>query len=217
MEDLLDGDVDHPWVLCGGWDGPTPRTEIEQRRRYIRDLWSAIERTAAEGWDYETALGRLSIDSSFSYVKDWEPYRENGRDWVAEDHEGRMFPAFWRAHHEDGANAIAAALDGSSIEDSKGMLDEIRRNPGNRYIFSEYALNVLGYRLLGEGRAEEAIAVLRINVEKFPESWNAHDSLAEAYMTRGDREAAVRHYRESIARNPENENGREMLRRLGAL
>ena len=63
---------------------------------------------------------------------------------------------------------------------------------------------------------DDAIAVLRINVEKFPESWNAHDSLAEAYMKGGDEESAIRHYRKSLARNPENENGLEMLRRLGA-
>jgi len=111
LEELLDGSgAKHARILCHGWDGPVPREEIEQRRRYIRDLWEGIERAAAEGLDYETARRRRSIDRPFAYVKEWDLWEEHGRDWVIEDHEGRMFPAYWRALHEDGAVAIAEAI-----------------------------------------------------------------------------------------------------------
>ena len=48
----------------------------------------------------------------------------------------------------------------------------------------------------------------------FPESWNAWDSLGEAYVTRGDEDLAIETYEKSLELNPQNANGREVLERL---
>ena len=53
-----------------------------------------------------------------------------------------------------------------------------------------------------------------LNVEAFPDSWNVHDSLGEAYMVGGERELAIASYERSIELNPGNANGVEMLKRL---
>jgi D-alanyl-D-alanine-carboxypeptidase/D-alanyl-D-alanine-endopeptidase len=50
----------------------------------------------------------------------------------------------------------------------------------------------------------------------YPNSFNTYDSLAEAYMERGDREAAIQNYRKSLALNPDNTNAVQMLKKLGA-
>ena len=84
---------------------------------------------------------------------------------------------------------------------------------GNRV---ESEINSAGYRLLGDERVDEAIAVFTRNTEAFPESANTWDSLAEAHMIRGDRELAIQHYRRSLELNPGNENAREKLVELGA-
>jgi CubicO group peptidase (beta-lactamase class C family) len=78
----------------------------------------------------------------------------------------------------------------------------------------EPQVNGLGYLLLGKRRVEEAIEVFKMNVEDHPDSSNAYDSLGEAYMTRGDKELAVRNYRRSLELNRDNANAAEMLRRL---
>ena len=36
----------------------------------------------------------------------------------------------------------------------------------------------------------EAIEILKLNVEKFPNSWNTYDSLGEAYLIKGSKEYA---------------------------
>jgi CubicO group peptidase (beta-lactamase class C family) len=79
---------------------------------------------------------------------------------------------------------------------------------------SEQQINTLGYWLKGKKRLTEAIAVFKINTEDFPESWNAFDSLGEAYMDNGDKELAIRNYQKSVELNPKNLNAVEMIKKL---
>lgn len=80
----------------------------------------------------------------------------------------------------------------------------------------EPAINALGYVLLGRGRVADAIVVLRMNVEDHPGSWNAYDSLAEAYLEAGDTPRAIELYEKSLEINPESTNGVRMLERIRA-
>ena len=50
-----------------------------------------------------------------------------------------------------------------------------------------------------------------LNTEKFPTSFNAFDSLAEAYMRNGDDELAVKNYEKPLQLNPNNENAKSMI------
>ncbi len=54
----------------------------------------------------------------------------------------------------------------------------------------EGTLNRAGYELLGAGRTADAIAVLALAVEIAPDSFNASDSLGEAYLAAGERDRA---------------------------
>jgi predicted alpha/beta superfamily hydrolase len=49
----------------------------------------------------------------------------------------------------------------------------------------ENLINQIGYQLLGGGKPEEAIATFKANVERYPDSANVYDSLAEAYERGG--------------------------------
>ena len=82
--------------------------------------------------------------------------------------------------------------------------------------FKERLLNVFGYEQLQAGHLDDAIAVFKLNVEMYPGGFNAYDSLAEAYMAKGDRQAAAENYRQSLALNPENTNATQMLKKLEA-
>ncbi|HWT03835.1 MAG TPA: nuclear transport factor 2 family protein [Pyrinomonadaceae bacterium] len=82
------------------------------------------------------------------------------------------------------------------------------------YYASESQLNTLGYRLLGMKKVREAIEIFKLNVEAYPQSANAYDSLGEAHMVNGDRELAVRNYQRAVELNPQNANAAEMLEKL---
>ena len=76
-------------------------------------------------------------------------------------------------------------------------------------------MNALGYHYLGQGDVETAIRVFELNVEMYPEAWNPHDSLGEAYVTADDRERAIANYQRSLDLNPGSESARDALTRLG--
>jgi CubicO group peptidase (beta-lactamase class C family) len=79
---------------------------------------------------------------------------------------------------------------------------------------SEATVNQVGYMLMGRKKMEDALLLFRKNVELHPDSWNAYDSLGEAYMKNGDKEPAVKSYRRSVELNPSNENGQAALKKL---
>jgi tetratricopeptide (TPR) repeat protein len=81
-------------------------------------------------------------------------------------------------------------------------------------VLNEAQVNGVGYWLLGKKRIEEAVEIFKMNVEDFPNSANAYDSLGEAYMTKGDKELSIKNYKRSLELNPNNANAVENLRRL---
>ena len=80
----------------------------------------------------------------------------------------------------------------------------------------EGRINLMGYQHLRTGETALAIAIFKANVAAFPESANTYDSLGEAYMVNGDRELAIRYYRKSLERDPDNLNATTMLKKLEA-
>jgi Flp pilus assembly protein TadD len=60
-------------------------------------------------------------------------------------------------------------------------------------------MNLYGYQLLGDRKFDEAVAVFRKNVKDHPKSWNTYDSLAEAYLTKGDKKLAAEYYNQALA------------------
>lgn len=83
------------------------------------------------------------------------------------------------------------------------------------YGINENDLNNLGYELMRDGKLPESISVFTFNVEAFPTSYNVYDSRGEAYMTAGNKPAAIQDYKKSVALNPRNTNGFDKLNELG--
>ena len=101
--------------------------------------------------------------------------------------------------------------------DTSAAMDAYRRfkaDPLHAYADTERAMNALGYRLLEEKRAAEAIVVFKANVEAYPGSPNVYDSLADAYLAAGDKKAALESYRKMLEVDPQNANALNAIRRI---
>jgi CubicO group peptidase (beta-lactamase class C family) len=79
---------------------------------------------------------------------------------------------------------------------------------------SEDSINSIGYQLLGQKKPEDALRIFQLNVMLHPDSWNAYDSLGEAYMNHGDKELAIQNYQRSLELNPKNTGAEKMLKKL---
>jgi CubicO group peptidase (beta-lactamase class C family) len=79
---------------------------------------------------------------------------------------------------------------------------------------SEHSINSIGYQLLGQKKPEDALRIFQLNVMLHPDSWNAYDSLGEAYMNHGDKELAIQNYQKSLELNPKNTGAEKMLKKL---
>jgi tetratricopeptide (TPR) repeat protein len=91
---------------------------------------------------------------------------------------------------------------------------DLKANQKDAYDFSQQQLNSLGYQLLQMKRVKDAIEILKLNVEMYPQGFNTYDSLAEAYMTNGDKGLAIQNYKKSLELNPKNTGAAEKLKKL---
>jgi predicted alpha/beta superfamily hydrolase len=68
----------------------------------------------------------------------------------------------------------------------------------------EPLMNGLGYRLMGDGKMDDAIGVFKSNVERYPHSANVYDSLAEAYEKTGKLDLARPNYEKAVQLGSQN-------------
>jgi tetratricopeptide (TPR) repeat protein len=80
--------------------------------------------------------------------------------------------------------------------------------------FPEGLMNELGYALLRRAKRAEAVAAFTLNVDAFPRSANAQDSLGEAYAAAGDTARAIASYERSLELDPDNANAARKLEAL---
>ena len=80
----------------------------------------------------------------------------------------------------------------------------------------ETRLDRIGNDLLGVKKQRDAIRVLALEAQLFPQSAAAHQSLGDAYAAAGETKLAIESYEKSLALNPKNEAGKAALAKLRA-
>jgi CubicO group peptidase (beta-lactamase class C family) len=111
------------------------------------------------------------------------------------------------------AQMLAPIARASAADESIARF-HLMRSRADEFELVEAEMNALGYELLSTGKGAAAITVFRLNVESFPQSANAYDSLGEAFMITGDKTRAVENYEKVLQIDPGNENAKAMLRKL---
>lgn len=188
-----------------------PREALEARVDCARAVWDGVREARSEGLGSEATLRRLPLESTCPGVP-----RDERLTARLEAQQAEMVAVFRRQLQTSAAAAVEEALRAGGIEAARAVYERARLDPTEAIFIDENQLNALGYRLLQTGGVDEAIAVLSMNADAFPESWNVWDSLGEAYMTRGDRARAIECYRSSLRLNPGNSSGAAILERLTA-
>ena len=112
------------------------------------------------------------------------------------------------------AEMIYKTIMEKNVNEAVKQYHELKQTKAESYNFRETELNTLGYQLITKQKIKEAIEILKLNVEAYPDAFNTYDSLGEAYMINGDKELAIKNYKKSLELNPKNAGAIEMLKKL---
>jgi tetratricopeptide (TPR) repeat protein len=88
------------------------------------------------------------------------------------------------------------------LEEARKLYYETRKERPDD--LNEPTINQIGYSLMNAKKYKEAIEVLKLNVESYPESANVYDSLAEAYLNNGDKKLAITYYKKVLEMVPKD-------------
>jgi uncharacterized membrane protein len=114
------------------------------------------------------------------------------------------------------AQTLSATLGSSGIDEAAKQYHDLKAASLASYNFDEAELNALGYELLRAKKLPEAIRIFQLNVEAYPQSSNAYDSLAEAYVDDGNQPQGIANYQKALELNPKNGNSAVALQKLTA-
>lgn len=105
-------------------------------------------------------------------------------------------------------------IDNDGIEKALVYYNEFKLKNKNEQLFTEDGMNSMGYSYLKKKDYENALKLFKMNVESYPDSWNVYDSLGEVYLAIGNKEKAIENYKKSIDLNPDNDNGKKILKEM---
>jgi hypothetical protein len=112
-------------------------------------------------------------------------------------------------------DVMTRALASGDTAAAERALATARGRVVNRFRSFERDVNALGYQFVAAGQSERAIQTFRINTRAYPRSANVFDSLGEALLSAGDRDAAIAAYRHALEVEPGFPPSARALQRLG--
>ena len=90
------------------------------------------------------------------------------------------------------AETLSVTIASSGIDQAVQQYHELKTAAPATYRFAEDELNALGYRLIRAKKFKEAVRILQLNVEAYPQSSNAYDSLGGGLLGRRQQTAGNR-------------------------
>jgi tetratricopeptide (TPR) repeat protein len=100
------------------------------------------------------------------------------------------------------------------VAKARQIYDEARRANKSDILFPESETNQLGYQLLQDGNAKDAVEVFKLNVDAYPSSANTYDSLSDGYLALGNREEALRYAEKTLEMLPKDTEASDDVKKL---
>jgi uncharacterized protein len=176
---------------------------FKNRKDYNRTLYVTLGNEPGDIGDaFNLFKDVLAKQQTKGFV--WEAVQMSDEDHgsvVLRSHYAGLRKAFegWQYPRDPNTGAIIG--DFKTVEEHYRKLSErmgFTLNP------PEPLVNIVGYQLMGAGRMDDAIAAFKSNVERYPQSANVYDSLAEAYERSNRLELARPLYEKAVALGKEN-------------
>jgi len=195
-------------LVTGHWNGELTFDGFAARVAYIEALWNATQEAAAGGADLLAVVADNRLADRFPALVN-SPGCSQGNN-------ATTIQEMWKeaTGQQSAAEVLYGLIEGGADEAAVRAVLAQREAAQPEYFFIEAQINGWGYRFLQSEHPAEAVAMFRINVELFPDSWNVYDSLGEALLAVGDVAEAEAMYTRSVELNPESPSGLAALERI---
>lgn len=111
---------------------------------------------------------------------------------------------------------ILATLQRQGVDSAVARYRMLRNEMASgRFDFREQPVTDVAQNLSIEGRHDDAIKLLQMLQEFYPNSVNIDLQLAEVYIAKGDRDAGIARLRAVLAKNPNDRRAQQRLQQLG--
>jgi len=112
------------------------------------------------------------------------------------------------------SDTLLETLIFKGIDSAKAMYYDLKKNKPDEYNFKESQLTSLGYQLIQGGRNDDGIAILKLNIEAYPNSPNVYQYIADAYRYLGQNDLALENYKKSLELKPGNKAVEDSIKEI---
>jgi tetratricopeptide (TPR) repeat protein len=113
------------------------------------------------------------------------------------------------------AATLGATLERKGLDSAVAQYRALRQNMElGKYDFGEWSMNEFARVLREQGKVAEAIAMLELNSEFFPNSPSISMGLGDMYRERGDKAKALERYKRVLERQPNNPVAKQRVEEL---
>jgi len=154
----------------------------------------------------DTSIFSISMRTAYQFVKMMEKYKKANQPW------------HWRYYPEDGHTSVPLIAQYDAFRtffkghylhlppdpaDMKADLykdhyQKVSAMMGYTVTPPEIRLYRAGQTMLEMGRLDQAYAFFKLNMETYPASFVAYDSMGDYYAAKGDKEKAVEHFKKAL-------------------
>lgn len=140
-------------------------------------------------------------------------------EWFIDEIAGYYIPDMKEANGfglSPSVKKLRKELIASKYSNPLKVAENLKNNDSGFYL-DENELNDFGYKLLSEGKSNEALKIFKLNVDLYPKSGNTYDSYAETLAGLGNKKEAIKNYKRAFELNPKNLNAQEQVKKLASL
>ena len=179
-------------------------------------LFMAIANTMSPGMDTTTVKKDTSavtahIRAILELNKYLEFYNKNGLNYHSKYYKDDNHGSVPLIAEYDGLHSIFSYyplklsfedfinMNASTVEKIKKHYQDISSHFGFKVPVPESFANQFGYQALGMKKNAAAQAFFEMNIENYPQSFNAFDSMGDFYAATGDKPKAIENYKKALA------------------
>ena len=184
---------------------------LQQNKFPSKPLYIAIAnvlntRNEIKEIEKDTSIFGIGMRMAFRLTKTMDQYKKANQPWhwkyYADDSHGSVpliaeydaLRTFFKGHHLP-FTANPEEMDAAMF---KNHYQNISLLMGYKVPPPEMKINRMGYAFMELKMFDKAYEFFKLNIENYPASFMAHDSMGDYYLAKGEKEKAIEHFKKAL-------------------